>query len=215
MPEFQQEPLLALDYLGIAVFAVSGALVAAQKQQNFLTFAFFAAATGVGGGTLRDLLIGAPVFWVNQNLSLLVCLFAALGVWFLARAPAVPKALLWFDGVGLAAYAVYGTDKALQHGIAPVPAATMGIMTACAGGIIRDVLAQHPSILLRPEVYVSAAAASAVLYTALAHTAVPTVAAAALAGLAGFALRGAAIATGLGLPSFGERRGGKGRTGEA
>ncbi len=206
MREFQQEPLLALDYLGITVFAVSGALVAAQKQQNFVTFAFFAAATGMGGGTLRDLLIGAPVFWVNHNLSLLVCLVAALGVWFLARGPAVPKAFLWFDAVGLAAYAVYGTDKALQHGIAPLPASTMGIMTACAGGIIRDVLAEQPSILLRPEVYVSAAASSAVLYTALVHASLPTVAAAAVAGLVGFTLRGVAIVTGLGLPSFGAPR---------
>src|SRR5690606_35090279 len=203
MGEFQQEPLIALGYLGITVFAVSGALVAAEKQQNFVTFAFFAAATGMGGGTLRDLLIGAPVFWINDNLSLLVCLVGALGVWFLARAPAVPKALLWFDAVGLAAFAVYGTDKALQYGLAPVPASTMGIMTACAGGIIRDVLAQQPSIILRPEVYVSAAASSAVLYAILVQIAVPTAVAAGIAGLVGFTLRGVAIVTGLGLPSFG------------
>lgn len=206
MPELRQEPLLALDYLGIAVFAVSGALVAAQKRQNFVTFAFFASLTGVGGGTLRDLLIGAPVFWVNHNTSLVVCLTAALGVWFLARAPAAPKALLWFDAVGLAAYAVYGTQKALQHGIAPVPAAAMGVMTACAGGIIRDVLAGQPSILLRPEVYVSAAALSAALFAVLAQFGVPTVAAAAIAGGLGFALRSAAILFGLGLPGFGDKR---------
>jgi len=211
MGEFQQEPLIALGYLGITVFAVSGALVAAEKQQNFVTFAFFAAATGMGGGTLRDLLIGAPVFWINDNLSLLVCLVGALGVWFLARAPAVPKALLWFDAVGLAAFAVYGTDKALQYGLAPVPASTMGIMTACAGGIIRDVLAQQPSIILRPEVYVSAAASSAALYAILVQIAVPTAVAAGIAGLVGFTLRGVAIVTGLGLPSFGVRREGKRR----
>lgn len=202
MLEIQEQPLLVLDYLGIAVFAISGALVAAQKKQNLVTFAFFAAATGVGGGTLRDLLIGAPVFWVSHNISLLVCLVAALGVWFLARAPAAPKALLWFDAVGLAAYAVYGTDKALQHGIAPVPATAMGIMTACAGGIIRDVLAEQPSILLRAEVYVAAAALAAGLFAALAALDLPTVAAAAIAGALGFALRGVAIHRGLGLPSF-------------
>ncbi len=205
MLEIQEQPLLALDYLGIAVFAVSGALVAAQKRQNLVTFAFFAAATGLGGGTLRDLLIGAPVFWVSHNISLLVCLAAALGVWFLARAPAAPKALLWFDAVGLAAYAVYGTDKALQHGIAPVPASAMGIMTACAGGIIRDVLAEQPSILLRAEVYVAAAALSAGLFAALAQLNLPTFAAAAIAGTLGFTLRGVAIRRGLRLPSFGGR----------
>ncbi len=208
MPEFHQEPLLALDYLGIGVFAVSGALVAAQRKQNFVTFAFFAAATGMGGGTLRDLLIGAPVFWVSDNMSLLVCLGAALGVWFFTHAPAAPKSLLWFDAVGLAAYAVYGTEKALQHGIASVPASAMGIMTACAGGIIRDVLAEQPSILLRSEIYVSAAALTAVMYTILTQNDAPSITAAAIAGLAGFALRGAAIVRGLGLPSFdgGRRR---------
>src|SRR5690606_8667530 len=140
MGEFQPESLIALDYLGITVFAVSGALVAAQKQQNFVTFAFFAAATGMGGGTLRDLLIDAPVFWISDNLSLLVCLVAAMGVWFLARAPAVPTALLWFDAVGLAAYAASGTDKALQYGLAPVLASTQGIKTASCAGITRVVM---------------------------------------------------------------------------
>lgn len=211
MPDIlEQGSLLWLDYLGIAVFAISGALVAAAKQQNFVTFAFFGAATGVGGGTLRDLLIGAPVFWVSDNTALLVCLGAALGVWFLARAPVAPKALLWFDAVGLAAYAVYGAEKALRYGMAPVPASVMGIMTACAGGIIRDLLADEPSILLRPEVYVAAAALSAGLYTVLAVLGLPPIAAAVVAGLLGFALRGAAILRGLELPNFRGRASGSG-----
>ncbi|GAB4525362.1 MAG: trimeric intracellular cation channel family protein [Haliangiales bacterium] len=197
-----QGPLVWLDYLGIAVFAVSGALVAAEKRQNLVTFVFFAAATGMGGGTLRDLFIGAPVFWVGHNMSLLVCLGAALGVWFVARAPTAPKALLWFDAIGLAAYAVYGTEKALRYGIAPVPASAMGVMTACAGGIVRDVLAGQPSILLRPEVYVTAAALSATLYTAFTQFEVQPIVAAVIASLLGFALRGAAISRGLGLPGF-------------
>ena len=67
-----------LDYFGIAVFAVSGALLAAEKRQTLVTFIFFAVVTGVGGGTLRDLLIGAPVFWVHTNATLLICIGAAL-----------------------------------------------------------------------------------------------------------------------------------------
>lgn len=204
----QAGPLLALDYLGIAVFALSGALVAAEKRQNVVTFAFFAAATGIGGGTLRDLLIGAPVFWVHQNTFLVVCLGAAVVVWFgAARFPGFGRALPWLDAVGLIAYSIYGTEKALRYGIAPVPASVMGILTACAGGILRDVLAERPSILLRPEVYVSAAALSAGLYMVLILAGLAPVAAALLAGLSGFGLRGAAIVHGLHLPSHpGPRR---------
>lgn len=199
---FQTSSLLWLDYLGIAVFAISGALVAAAKQQNLVTFAFFAVVTGVGGGTLRDLLIGAPVFWVSENTVLLVCMAGAAGVWFFARRPMLAKAILWFDAVGLAVYAVYGADKALRYGLAPVPAVLMGVMTACAGGITRDLLAGEPSILLRPEVYVVAAVVSAGLYTVLSLLGLSPGVAAFVAGLLGFALRGGAIRFGLQLPNF-------------
>ncbi len=194
--------LVALDYVGIGVFAVSGALLAAKKQQNFVTFVFFAVTTGVGGGTLRDLLIGAPVFWVQHNATLLVCLSAALAVWFLSGTTATERAILWFDAVGLSAYSVYGTDKALQFDIAPVPACFMGVMTASAGGIIRDLLAQEPSIVLRPEIYVTAAATSAGLYVVLHQVGVPPSGAALVAGLLGFGLRAAAISRGLRLPGY-------------
>ena len=110
----QPDSLVALDYVGIGVFAVSGALVAAEKKQTLVTFIFLAVATGIGGGTLRDLLIGAPVFWVHHNASMVVCLGAALAVWFFSRPRAAEKALPWFDAVGLVAYSVYGTEKALR-----------------------------------------------------------------------------------------------------
>src|SRR3954447_13394932 len=105
--------LVYLDYFGIAVFAVSGALLAAEKRQTLVTFIFFAVVTGVGGGALRDLLIGAPVFWVHTNSTLLICIVAALLVWMLSRRRFAGQALLWFDASGLAAYAIYGAAKAL------------------------------------------------------------------------------------------------------
>ena len=89
-----------LDYFGIAVFAVSGALLAAEKKQTLVTFLFFAVVTGVGGGTLRDLLIGAPVFWVHNNATLLICIGAALLVWLVGQRWFAGNALLWFDAVG-------------------------------------------------------------------------------------------------------------------
>jgi uncharacterized membrane protein YeiH len=194
--------LQLIDYFGIAVFAVSGALLAAQKRQTLVTFIFFAVVTGVGGGTIRDLLIGAPVFWVHTNWTLLICIFAALGVWLTSSKKWSGRALLWFDAAGLAAYATYGAAKSLSFGIAPVPAFAMGVMTACTGGIIRDLLAGEPSILMKPELYVTAAALSAGLFVALVLLGIPGVIAAFIAAIAGFVLRGAAIYKGWSLPAY-------------
>ena len=196
-------PLLGvLDYVGIAVFAASGALLAAQKRLTFVTFIFFAVATGVGGGTTRDLLIGAPVFWTDDNWTLLICFLAALLVWLTPKRLWGGNALLWLDALGLAAYSTYGAAKALAFGVAPVPAFAAGVLTACLGGIIRDLLADEPSILLRSELYVTAAALSAGLMVGLTLLGVPTLLTAALAALAGFALRGLAILRGWSLPGY-------------
>ena len=191
-----------LDYLGIGLFAISGALVAAKRRLDFVTFVFFAVATGVGGGTIRDLLIGAPVFWVHTNATLLICIGAALVVWVTSTRRITGKALVWFDAAGLAAYGTYGAAKALAYGVAPVPAFVMGVLTACAGGIIRDVLAGEPSILMRRELYVTAAALSAGLFVALVLSGMAVLVAASIATVAGFALRAAAITRGWSLPAY-------------
>jgi uncharacterized membrane protein YeiH len=194
--------LVLLDYFGIAVFAISGALVAAEKRVDFVTVIFFAVVTGIGGGTIRDLLIGAPVFWVRTNGTLLICIAAALLVWVASHRRFAGKALLWFDAAGMAAYAVYGAAKALVFGVAPVPAFVMGVLTACAGGIIRDLLAGEPSVLMRRELYVTPAALSAGLFVALIFVGVAVWPAAAVSIAAGFALRGGAIARGWTLPAY-------------
>ena len=201
-PDALPAALVLLDYFGIGVFAVSGALVAAEKRTDLVTFIFFAVVAGVGGGTLRDLLIGAPVFWVNKNATLLICMAAALGTWVIRGRWNPARAVLWFDAAGMAAYSAYGAAKALSYGVAPVPAFLMGVLTACAGGIIRDVLAGEPSILLRHEIYVTAAALSAGLFVALTLAGIPIWVAAAVAALAGFTLRGLAIARGWSLPIY-------------
>jgi uncharacterized protein (TIGR03382 family) len=194
-----------LDYFGIAVFAASGALLAAEKRQTLVTFIFFAVVTGVGGGTLRDLLIGAPVFWVHTNATLLMCVAAALLVWLTSRRRFSGQALLWFDAAGLAAYATYGAAKALGYGVAPVPAFGMGVLTACAGGIIRDVLAGEPSILMRPELYVTAAALAAGLLVGLILLGVAGPVAVIVATICGFILRGLAIWKGWSLPAYNDK----------
>jgi uncharacterized membrane protein YeiH len=195
-----------LDLAGLAVFAASGALAAAKRGQTLVTLTFFALITGVGGGTVRDLLIDAPVFWVHDARAASVCLIVALVIWITPERWWRGEALDWFDAVGLAAYAVYGATKALGYGIPPVPAALMGVVTACVGGIIRDVLAGEPSILMRPELYVTAAALASASYVALVLFGVPGVIAATTAATAGFALRAAALRYHLALPAYRGRR---------
>ncbi len=193
----------ALDLLGTAVFALSGALLAARLRQTFVTMAFFALITGVGGGSVRDLLIGAPVFWVRDPWVAPVCLGVALMAWFTPRRWWDGSLLEWADAAGLAAYAVLGTAKALAYGLTPVPAVLMGIITGCVGGIIRDVLAGRPSILMRPELYVTAAALSSALCAGGMALVLPRELVWSVAALAGFALRGSALWFGLALPAYG------------
>lgn len=196
-------PIIPLiDLFGIAVFAASGALAAAQRGQTLVTFAFFALVTGVGGGTVRDLLINAPVFWVRDWRVAVVCLVTALLIWITPQRWWHGRALDWFDAIGLAAYAVFGAAKALAFGVPPVVAVLMGVITASVGGIIRDVLAGEPSILLRPELYVTAAALAAGLFVLLVALGTTPGIAAPAAALVGFALRALAISKGLKLPNY-------------
>jgi uncharacterized membrane protein YeiH len=193
----------ALDLLGTAIFALSGALLAARLRQTFVTMCFFALVTGVGGGTVRDLLIDAPVFWVRDPWVAPVCLGVALIAWFTPRKWWEGGLLEYADAAGLAAYAVLGTAKALAFAVAPVPAVLMGVITGCIGGVIRDVLAGRPSIIMRPEIYVTAAALAAMLCAAGAVLGLPRELVWPLAAAAGFALRASAIRFGLGLPLYG------------
>ena len=200
-PALPQIPAV-LDLAGTAVFALTGALLAARLRQTFVTMSFFALVTGVGGGSVRDLLIGAPVFWVRDPWVAPVCLSVALLAWFTPRKWWEGALLEWADAAGLAAYSVLGTAKALAFGLPPVPAMLMGVITGCVGGIIRDVLAGRPSILMRPELYVTAAALTAGLCALGQVSALPRELVWPLAASAGFALRGAAIGWGLHLPAY-------------
>ena len=210
MNEAALTPVLdILDVLGIAIFALTGALLAAKERQTFVTMAFFALVTGVGGGTVRDLLIDAPVFWMTDTWVAAICLGTALIAWFTPVKWWEGRLLDFADGAGLAAYAVLGSAKALAYGIPPVPAILMGIITGCVGGIIRDVVAGRPSIIMRPELYVTAAALSAamtVLGSLIADsTSVSVMVVWASAFIAGFVLRTAAIVWQIALPGYAEQ----------
>jgi len=203
MPEAILTPVLdVLDLLGLAIFALTGALLAAKEKQTFVTMAFFALATGVGGGTVRDLLIDAPVFWMGDPWAASICLVIALIAWVTPTRWWEGKLLDFADGAGLTAYAVLGSAKAVSYGVPPVPAVLMGIFTGCVGGIIRDVVAGRPSIIMRPELYVTAAAFSASLTVAGMLAGVHNPVVWLTAWLAGFVLRSTAIQWQWALPSY-------------
>lgn len=196
----------ALDYAGVAVFALTGALAAARDRQDIITFWFFAVVTGIGGGTLRDLLIGAPVFWIGDATYLGLGLVAALIVWFLAPYLERRKTLIWLDAVGLAVYAVIGAAKAISLGVDPFVSIAMGVLTATFGGVIRDVLAGQPSALMKREITISAALLAGAGFVALYTLGVPPLWAGVIGAIAGFGLRAGAIHYGWALPAFGVKR---------
>jgi uncharacterized membrane protein YeiH len=198
------------EILGVAVFALTGALVAARKGMDPFGFALLATVTGVGGGTLRDLLIGArPVFWVGDPTDVLVCVAIAAGVFLLGpKRVAIledgkrSRLLLWADALGLALFSAVGSAKALAAGVPPVSAVALGAVTATFGGIIRDLLAGDVPLVLRRDIYVTAAALGAGVYVVSRQFGwSPEV-----AGIAGFAsafiLRALALLRGWSLPAF-------------
>ncbi|HEX2558632.1 trimeric intracellular cation channel family protein [Phenylobacterium sp.] len=202
MDDTLQRTFALLDLAAVFVFAATGALAAARRKHDIVTFGFFAAITGVGGGTLRDLLIDAPVFWIDRPSYLVVCLGAGTAVWVFGDRRFRARLLLWLDALGMAAYAVVGAAKASAFGVPPLPAIVMGVLTATCGGIIRDVVAEEPSVLLRREIYITAALLGAAVFVGLQLVGV----AALPAGLAGFAaalaLRACAIIFNWSLPGF-------------
>jgi uncharacterized membrane protein YeiH len=173
-------------------------------------FALLATATGIGGGTLRDVAMGAlPVFWVREPAYLLVCLGVGCVMFFVAQFPASRyRGLLWMDAVGLALFAVTGADRALVYGASPVVAVAMGVATATFGGIVRDILCNETPVILSREIYVVAAFAGAsafVLWTAVAG--LPRDGGVIIGFVVAFALRGAALRNGWSLPRYRERPG--------
>jgi len=196
-------PILILDYAGIAVFAATGALAASRKQVDMIGFLFFAAITGIGGGTVRDLILDVPVFWVANPDYLVICVATAVIVYFTAHLfESRYRLLLWLDAIGLAAYCVFGAWKAYSVTDSPVIAVVMGVITASFGGILRDQLAGEPSILLQREIYITAALVGSSVYTGLAVAGLPVMAAALPAALVAFAIRGGALKFGWSFPPY-------------
>ncbi|MGB7285782.1 MAG: trimeric intracellular cation channel family protein [Salaquimonas sp.] len=201
--------LLVLDYCGVAVFAATGALAASRKQLDIIGFIFLASFTGIGGGTLRDLVLGqTPVFWIVNPNYILVCLAAAVVVYLFAHLlESRYRALLWLDAIGLAAFCVMGAANGHTATGSITVAIITGMLSATFGGILRDVLSGEPSVIMRPEIYVSAALAGALIYTLGIVAGMPEVWAAGIAAALSFAIRGAAIVYGWSMPKYRPRAG--------
>ncbi len=210
MELLQQIPFEAI---GVAVFALTGALMAARKGMDPFGFALLATLTGVGGGTVRDLLIGIrPVFWVGDPTDVLVCLVVAETVFALGPKNVAAleggrrgRVLLWADALGLALFAITGTAKALAAGVPALSAIALGTITATFGGIIRDIFAGSTPLVLRQEIYVTAAALGAAVTVTLQVIGLPPIWGAAAGFAAAFGLRAFAILRGWSLPAFPSR----------
>lgn len=201
-------PIQLLDYAGVAVFAATGALAASRKQLDIIGFLFLASVTAIGGGTFRDVILNIPVFWIGNPDYISISVIVTVLVYFSAhRVESRYKWLLWLDAVGLAAFSVMGAAKGLTvTGSAPV-AIIMGMLTATFGGVLRDLLAGEPSVLLTREVYVTAALAGATTYTTLEIAGVPMLISALIAFAVAFGVRGGALRFGWCLPRYRSRPG--------
>lgn len=197
-----------LDLLGVAVFATSGALKASQKQMDVFGFVLVAAVTGIGGGTLRDLLLGIqPVFWVARVEYLAISAALAVIVFFVAhRLRSRQRWLVWADAIGLATFCVVGAQVALSVGTPVAVAVLMGVMTATFGGVIRDVLCNEVPLILRREIYATAAALGALVYVTVFGITGSEPLSVALAFAVALGARGAGIAFRLSLPSYRKNR---------
>jgi uncharacterized membrane protein YeiH len=201
--------LYLLELIGVAVFAISGALAAGRKHLDLVGVLVTATVTAVGGGTLRDLLLDRhPVFWIADPVPLYVITASALlTVVWTRRWDPPERALLVADALGLALFTIGGVQISQAAGLGGIIAVIMGTLTGVAGGVIRDVLTTEiPMIMRRGRIYATASVLGGVVYLAL-----ETVAPRDLAALVGMAciagLRLAAILWDLQIPVFslGER----------
>lgn len=197
--------LYLLDLFGTLVFAISGVWLACRKDMDLFGAMVLAFVTAVGGGTIRDVLLSAtPVFWIQDTRYLLVILVTTLFAILVRQWHERSKWILQVsDALGLAVFVVIGVTKSLSFGVEPIVAVMMGVLTGCGGGAIRDMLAGEVPMVLRKEIYASAAMAGGAVFILLEpllqninHTSI-------IAAVVVLLLRLMAVYKGLSLPRFG------------
>jgi uncharacterized membrane protein YeiH len=189
--------ILGINYFGDVVFAVSGALTAARYRMDVVGFVLIGTIAGIGGGTIRDLLLGRAVWWTQNPSELILCAVASLITFMMMSYVKDIKirktGMVWADALGLAAFGVVGCHVALGFGAPFVVAVFMGMVTATGGGMMRDVLTNTTPMILGGQLYATAAIAGSLTYASLNYLGTSNILAEWLAFLAAFALRAAAI----------------------
>lgn len=188
----------------VAVSALAGVLDARRKYVDLIGALLVGMATALGGGTVRDVLLDRPVFWVIDQTYLVVACLTSIFSFFAIRARQIPaRALILPDAMGLALFTILGTQVALHHGAPWLVASLMGVTTGVVGGLLRDILCNDvPSILLQGELYATAAWAGALFRIVLRTIGLSTMTANSLAMAVILALRLLAVRYHLTLPAF-------------
>ena len=183
--------LLLLDLVGTAAFAASGAWSGVKREMDLFGVLVLGLVTATGGGTLRDLLIGdIPPFCLQHESYLYISIAAALAGFFgHRRLNRWQQPLQFFDAIGLGTFVIIGTGKGLTYGLGPLGAVMMGVMTATAGGALRDLLSGEVPLILRKEIYASACLVGGALLVTLRHTPLSPPLAALVAALTVIAIR--------------------------
>ncbi|MCU9949700.1 trimeric intracellular cation channel family protein [Pseudomonas sp. PDM13] len=193
------------DLFGVAVFAITGALMAGRKSMDLFGVLVIAIITALGGGTLRDVILGNhPVSWIRDDTYILVASLAAVGtvLWVRLTRPINETGLLVADAFGLAVFTVYGTEVALQHQVPFSTAIIMGVITGVAGGVMRDVICNEIPLIFQKEIYAIACVAGSLVFIGLLHLGLPRWFDTSVAMLVVLGTRLAAIRWGLSLPRF-------------
>ena len=186
--------ILAIMYFGDVVFAVSGALMAARYKMDIVGFIMIGAITGIGGGTLRDLLLGRTVWWTHDPSELILVITASIITFFFITSEITrKKGAVWADALGLSVFAVVGAHIALAFGSPFFIAVVVGIITATGGGVIRDMMTNNLPMIMSGQLYATAALLGSLSYVSLKHFGAGEITSEIVGVLAAFALRASAI----------------------
>jgi len=191
----------------VAVNALTGVLDAGRKQMDLVGVVMVGTATALGGGTVRDILLQRPVFWLSDQIYLIVAVATTLIIFFAVRGLRLPQQLFLIpDAIGLALFTVVGTQISLQAGAPWLAASLLGVITGVVGGVVRDVLCNEvPLIFVRGELYATAAWVGSIALIGLQSLGVSAIIAA-WAGMAiVLAVRLAAMAFKITLPTYSSR----------
>jgi possible membrane protein len=157
-----------LDLIGTVVFAITGALAAKEHKMDVFGMFILAFVTGVGGGTLRDMMIGStPVFWMKNPFYILMIVLGVVLPIVFKKMSEWKKSILFFDAIGLGVFTVIGVEKGIDFGLHPVIAVALGAVTGCFGGLIRDILRNQIPAVLHKEIYATASLTGGIMFFVL------------------------------------------------